>query len=455
MLVRILAIAVLSPLLVMPIAAGQVPASGGGIGAVPDGRNSRVFRAVFEGCEITDESAAVTEIQCTRADDFVWGFQLSCSASEHEIKYFAGSGSVAAIDLHDEPLAFRMVGSSEGVIVTERDVARIMQGRMAFVLGGNEWVFVPSEDEQALLQRCLTRQLSTGTPPLGSGPLSEDSTSLPAVTTFRDCPNCPEMTVLPSGVFRMGSIEGERDERPVHDVRVRTFALGRFEVTRGQYESFVRATNHASAGCNVVDNDATFSWSPQASWSRSGFRQENHHPVVCVSWRDAQAYVQWLSTVTGERYRLPSEAEWEYGVRAGTVTSRYWNPATRTQCDHANGGDRALVDQVGDWPVPIVDCNDGAAYTAPIGSYPPNGFGLHDMLGNVWEWTADCYHDDYTGAPVDGSVWTFGGECGRPVLRGGSWETAANGITSTNRYRDEAGITASSLWGVRVARDVR
>ena len=254
----------------------------------------------------------------------------------------------------------------------------------------------------------------------------------------------------------MGSTEGERDERPVHDVRVRAFALGRFEVTRGQYEAFVTATNHASAGCNVVDNDASFHWSTQASWRSPRFRQGDRHPVVCVSWDDAQAYVRWLSTLTGERYRLPSEAEWEYGLRANIVTSRYWDTGSETQCDYANGGDRALVDLVGDWPVPIVDCNDGAAYTAPVGSYPPNAFGLYDMLGNAWEWTADCYHDDYTGgAPVDGSAWTLGGDCARPVLRGGSWETATNGITSTNRYRDEDGITASSLWGFRVAREVR
>ena len=455
-LVWTLAFAVLSPLVAMPTAVGQAAGSGGRVGAVAEGQGDRTSRASFEGCEITNESASVMEIRCARADDFVWGFQLSCSASGHEIEYFAGSGSVAAIDFHDEPLAFRMVSNSDGVNVTERDVARIMQGRMVFALGGNERVFELGEDEQALLQRCVTRRLSAGTSPSEGLSLPEDRTSGLAVTAFQDCLDCPPMRVLPSGVFRMGSTEGEPDERPVHDVRVRAFALGRFEVTRGQYEAFVTATNHASAGCNVVDNNASFSWSTQASWRGPGFRQGDRHPVVCVSWDDAQAYVQWLSASTGERYRMPSEAEWEYGVRANTVTSRYWDTGSATQCDQANGGDRALVDQVGDWPVPIVNCNDGAAYTAPVGSYPPNAFGLYDMLGNAWEWTADCYHDDYAGgAPVDGSAWTLDGDCDRPVLRGGSWETAVNGITSTNRYRDDDGITASSLWGFRVARDIR
>ena len=113
-----------------------------------------------------------------------------------------------------------------------------------------------------------------------------------------------------------------------------------------------------------------------------------------------------------------------------------------------------MMNQVSGWLMPIVACSDGVAYTAPVGSYSPNVFGLYDTLGNVWEWTADCYHADYRGAPVDGTAWSDHGDCERRVLRGGSWETSPNGITVTNRFMDDRSM-ATSLWGFRVARDVR
>ena len=165
-------------------------------------------------------------------------------------------------------------------------------------------------------------------------------------------------------------------------------------------------------------------------------------------------YVRWLSAETGERYGLPSEAEWEYGARADTAAERYWDGASGPQCDYANAGDRALLRGVGGWPLPVVNCADGAARTAPVGSYEANGFGLHDVLGNVWEWTADCWHDDYRGAPGDGSAWTRRGDCDRRVLRGGSWETVPAGLRSANRYRNEDN-RGSAMVGFRVARALR
>ena len=450
-----LAIVIVIPFAAIPTASGPAVEGSSGTGAPAGGQSYTPSRALSAGCEVTNASASMTEIQCTRADDFVWGFQLSCGAGGHEIEYFAGSGSVAAIDFHDEPLAFRMVSSSGRVSVTERDIARIMQTRMVFVLPGSERVFEATEDEQALLQRCLTRPAADGIPLSDRvAPLSRDTASPSEVATFRDCPHCPEMVVLPSGAFRMGSTEGQPDERPVHQVRVPKFALGRFEVTLSQYEAFVVATNYLGAGCSVVEGNASLDWSTEASWRRPGFGQEDRHPVVCVSWDDAQAYVQWLGTETGERYRLPTEAEWEYGARSNARARRHWDTRSDTQCDHANGGDLALMNQASDWLMPIVACSDGVAYTAPVGSYSPNLFGLYDTLGNVWEWTADCYHDDYRGAPVDGTAWILHGNCERRVLRGGSWETAPNGITVTNRFMDDRNM-ATSLWGFRVARDVR
>ena len=266
---------------------------------------------------------------------------------------------------------------------------------------------------------------------------------------FRDCDGCPELVVVPAGTFRMGSTRGQADETPVHEARLDAFALGRYEVTRGEFQAFVTATGHESAGCSLVHGDGRLDWERRASWRRPGFEQENDHPAVCVSWTDAQAYARWLSEETGARYGLPSEAEWEYGARANTAGERYWDGASGPQCAYANAGDRALG--AGDWPLPVVNCTDGAARTAPVGSYGANGFGLHDVLGNVWEWTADCWHDDYRGAPADGSAWTRRGDCDRRVLRGGSWETVPAGLRSANRYQN-GDNRAAAIVGFRVAR---
>ena len=293
-------------------------------------------------------------------------------------------------------------------------------------------------------------------PPLVAGPASieADPVLMEPGATFRDCVDCPEMAVLASGTFRMGSTEGQVDEQPVREVQVRMFALGRHEVTREEFGAFVAATGYAGDGCNVIDDDASLDWDDRASWQNPGFPQEDRHPVVCVGWEGAEAYVRWLSVETGGRYRLPSEAEWEYGARAGTATRRYWDSqADSTQCDHANGSDRALMQRWGRWPLPVVNCVDSAPYTSEAGSYKPNAFGLHDMLGNVWEWTADCLHESYSGALGDGAAWTRGGDCERRLLRGGSWETALRGLRAANRYWHDN--RASNATGFRVARELR
>ena len=271
-------------------------------------------------------------------------------------------------------------------------------------------------------------------------------------TVFRDCDYCPRMVVMPAGGFRMGSTDGQADERPVHDVQVGAFALGGFEVTVEEYAAFVTHADYALEGCAVIGGDGRSEWTEGRSWRDPGFAQGEGHPVVCVGWDDAKAYANWLSIRTGARYHLPSEAMWEYAARAGTRGRRYWNAASGTQCDHANGGDRTLMRRLRGWPLPVVTCTDNVAHTAPVGSYKANAFGLYDMLGNVWEWTADCWHDDYTRAPSDGSAWTRGGDCDRPVLRGGSWETALSGVRSANRYWSD--IRASNATGFRVARRV-
>ena len=275
-------------------------------------------------------------------------------------------------------------------------------------------------------------------------------------TSFRDCTGCPEMVVVAAGEFTMGASDGMTNARPVRDVRVARFALGRYEVTRNQYAAFLSATSYVvGGGCYVNDDQGNAIWDATASWRTPGFDQGGDHPVVCVSWRDAQAYLRWLSEGTGREYRLPSEAEWEYSARAGTRTRWYWGRSATLQCVLSNGGDRTLDLRLGNWRWAVAACQDDAAYTAPIGSYEPNAFGLSDMLGNVWEWTEDCWHENYRGAPRDGSAWTSGGDCRSRVLRGGSWQDSPRRLRSDLRNRYDAGRRSLSSVGFRVVRTIR
>ena len=274
----------------------------------------------------------------------------------------------------------------------------------------------------------------------------------PTGTTFRDCPECPEMVVVPAGRFEMGSPESESgrvdDEGPVHEVAIsRPFAVGVHEVTRGEFARFVSATGRSMGNaCWGYDRE----WKERSGrhWKSPGFRQADDHPVVCVSWEDAQAYVWWLSRETGEEYRLLSESEWEYVARAGTTTARYWGEGESGQCRYANGADRTAKRHIRGWKV--ADCDDGHYQTAPVGSFHANGYKLHDVLGNVWEWTEDCWNESYDGAPRDGSAWTSG-ECGLRVLRGGSWGILPGFLRSAFRGRDTTGVRGSGA-GLRVAR---
>ncbi len=255
----------------------------------------------------------------------------------------------------------------------------------------------------------------------------DDSVMQPSGSaTFQDCPTCPELVVIPAGTFRMGSPASERDrsdgEGPQHRVTLSApFALGVSEVTFAEWDACVRG-----GGCNGYHPD-------DGGWGR-GTR-----PVINVSWEDAQAYVRWLSRATGATYRLSSESEWEYAARAGTRTARYWGEAAFGQCRYANGWDDSAP------------CPDGHRNTAPVRSYAPNEFGLYDVLGNVWEWTEDCWHDNYVGAPSDGTAWTRGGECGRRVLRGGSWNSNPGDLRSANHNWFGAGARRVII-GFRVAR---
>ena len=272
---------------------------------------------------------------------------------------------------------------------------------------------------------------------------------------IRDCDECPELVVVPSGSFEMGSPSSEEgrwdNEGPVHRVRIaQPFAVGMYEVTRGQWRRFVEETGHSSGHSCWTYEGGEWAERSGRSWRNPGFSQGEEHPVVCVSWEDARAYVGWLSRKTGEGYRLLSESEWEYVARAGTSTSRYWGESEAGQCRHANGADRALKSRYRDWEWKTASCDDGYIHTSPVGRYTRNGYGLYDVLGNVWEWTRDCWNGSYDGAPTGGGAWESG-DCSRRVLRGGSWVSVPRNLRSAFRSGDDAG-DRSSNFGFRVAR---
>jgi formylglycine-generating enzyme required for sulfatase activity len=199
---------------------------------------------------------------------------------------------------------------------------------------------------------------------------------------------------------------------------------------------------------------------PGRSWRDPGFDQtSDRYPAVCVSWNDAKAFIRWLSRKTGKTYRLPTEAEWEYAARAGTRTARYWGDDPNQACVHENVADRSTYEtgfsrqSRKTWSRPSGrrhDCDDGRYLIAPVGSYRANGFGLYDMLGNVWEWTEDCGNASYTGAPADGSAWLTG-DCSRRVLRGSSWTSEPRYARSANRARDPSDYRSTGI-GFRLAR---
>ncbi len=272
-----------------------------------------------------------------------------------------------------------------------------------------------------------------------------------AGAVFRDCADCPEMVVVPAGSFTMGSPESEKghskDEGPTHRVTIPSpFAVGKHEVTRGEFGRFMAATGHSTGdSCNTWESSK---WKERSGrgWRNPGFSQTDRDPVVCVNWEDAQAYVRWLSKKTGMAYRLLSEAEWEYAARAGTRTARFWGESESGQCQNANGADSSSGV---DW---AVSCTDGYAKTAPVGSFTANAFGLHDVLGNVWEWVEDCWNENYEGAPSDGSAWRSG-DCSNRGIRGGSWlrgpvfqrSAGRSGSFTDDRFCDDGFRVARTL----------
>jgi formylglycine-generating enzyme required for sulfatase activity len=231
----------------------------------------------------------------------------------------------------------------------------------------------------------------------------------------------PAMVVIAAGSFQMGDVQGrDKAALPVRTVRIqKPFAIGRYEVTFEEYDKFAQATKRE------LPND--------------GGGGRGRQPVINFSWGDAVEYGKWLSTQTGKRYRLPTEAEWEYSARGGEEATFWWGNQMKTGMANCIGCGSQWDNKL----------------TAPVGSFPPNPFGLYDTAGNVWEWVEDCDHDDYTGAPTDGSAWKRegGGNCYLRVFRGGAWNYAAKGLRSSFRGRGDPGNRSASI-GFRLVREI-
>jgi formylglycine-generating enzyme required for sulfatase activity len=249
----------------------------------------------------------------------------------------------------------------------------------------------------------------------------------PADVALRDCAECPALVAVPAGEFMMGSPTSElfRGAEAQHRVTVPAFAIGKYEVTFDEWEACV-----ADGGCGGFKPD-------DQGWGRG------KQPVIGVSFDDAQAYIAWLNKTTGKHYRLPSESEWEYAARAGATTAfSFGNSITSEQAnyDGSTGYNGAAA-------------GPNRQKTLPVGSFPPNAFGLYDMHGNVWEWVEDCWSDEYTAAnPSDGKPF-LGADCSGRVMRGGSWEDYAGDIRAAARVGSNR---EDQTWsdGFRVARDM-
>jgi formylglycine-generating enzyme required for sulfatase activity len=259
-------------------------------------------------------------------------------------------------------------------------------------------------------------QTKLGQPASASPPGAASSIPEPG-ETFRDCPDCSEMVVVPEGEFKMGSGDSI-NEKPEHRVVIANpFAIGRREITFAEWDACF-----AAGGCKYEPNDR--------GWGRG------NRPVINISWDDAKAFVAWLSQKTGKKYRLPTEAEWEYAARAGTTSPFWWGPTP--------GPDHANCEDCGSKPL---------QQTMPTGSFRPNSFGLYDTSGNVAEWVEDCWNENYRGAPTDGSAWPTG-QCAQRVLRGGSFANKATFARSASRFRYDEDVRYYAN-GFRVARDLK
>jgi formylglycine-generating enzyme required for sulfatase activity len=282
--------------------------------------------------------------------------------------------------------------------------------------------------------------------PSSDVPLShERERLLKAKDSFKECAGCPEMVVVPAGDFMMGSPENELErysnESPQHKVTIaRPFAVGKFKVTRDEYETFVRETNYSGGDKCFTMEDGKVEERSGRSFRNPGFVQDGQHPVVCISWDDAKAYVAWLTKKTGKLYRLLSEAEWEYVARAGTTTPFWWGSSISAEQANYDGNSTYGGGVKG----------PHRQKTVPVEAFKPNPWGLFQVHGNTFEWVEDCWNQSYENAPADDTV-RMSGNCSRHVRRGGSWSNPPRDLRAAYRDSRPVGTRAANL-GLRVAR---
>jgi formylglycine-generating enzyme required for sulfatase activity len=255
------------------------------------------------------------------------------------------------------------------------------------------------------------------------------------------------MVAIKGGSFTMGSPEDEDDrsenEGPQKKITIEPFQIGKYPVTVGQFAEFIKAARYKPT--DECDTERTNKMR-DANWTDPEvLDQGENEPVVCVNWKDANAYAEWLAKTSGKPYRLPSESEWEYAARAGVTDAHYWSDTDGT-CAYANIADKAAKREHSNWT--ITNCDDGFAGAAPVGSLKPNAFGLYDMLGNVKQWAAGCAVDSLDDMPADGSP--VGGSCNYRPVRGSAWDSLPNLVRLAHREKNPASY-ASSNYGFRVA----
>jgi len=316
-------------------------------------------------------------------------------------------------------------------------LGELKQGSKVHVTGkvsGSNWYQVKSvsgimgfvfgdllQKPQAKTEKPTTAAPHSVAKPITAPVAAPQQTAQPATKDtegFRDCPRCPEMLVLPAGTFTMGAKRGDRSEKPAHAVSIKSpFAIGKYEVTSGQWNECVKAgaCNYKAAKGDPDDNS----------------------PVRDISWLDAQEYVRWLSRITKQEYRLPSEAEWEYAARANTQTRFWWG-------DKLGTGNANCKDCGGTWDRKV---------PSSVDAYPPNPFGVYGTNGGVWEWVSDCWHKSYDGAPKDGSSRNKP-DCRENVIRGGSWRNDSSYIHSASRFKYDSSVRYIQN-GFRVAKTLR
>jgi formylglycine-generating enzyme required for sulfatase activity len=297
----------------------------------------------------------------------------------------------------------------------EKERADKAEADLAEVQASTRAAQARADKAEAALKALQAAALKPAASPVVSPPPAPQAQQPGSV--FKDCADCPELVVIASGSFSMGSNDYD-DEKPIHRVNIKAFAMGKTEVTQAQWLAVMGSNPSSFKECGPTC------------------------PVEQVSWDDAQQFIQRLNAKTGQRYRLPSEAEWEYAARAGTSTKYWWGD--QASHEYANYGKD--------------DCCGGLAQgrdkwvnTAPPAQFPANAFGLHDMHGNVWEWVEDCWHTSYTSAPSDGSAWTSNCSSTSRVLRGGSWDDYPRYLRSAVR-NDDSPAFRSNIIGLRVAR---